>query len=146
MGLKVESESESAQSCPTLLEPRMGARQAPQSMGFSRQEYWSGLPFPSPRDLPDSGIEPRFPALQADSLPTEWERGTGRGSRVVGLGSPQTESRTRAVHRPWTWGSSPGTEGSSFEEQLKEAGRASPGCIIQWLCKEALGHGPAGSH
>ena len=40
-------------------------------MGFSRQKYWSGLPFPSPEDLPDPGIEPRSPALQADSLPTE---------------------------------------------------------------------------
>ena len=40
----------------------------PQSMEFSRQEYWSGLPFPPPRDLPDPGIEPRSPALQADSL------------------------------------------------------------------------------
>ena len=40
-------------------------------MGFSRQEYWSGLPFPSPGDLPDPGIEPGSPALQADSLLTE---------------------------------------------------------------------------
>ena len=40
-------------------------------MGFSRQEYWSGLPFPSPGDLPDPGIEPRSPALQADTLPSE---------------------------------------------------------------------------
>jgi len=40
-------------------------------MGFSRQEYWSGLPFPSPGDHPDPGIEPRFPALQADTLPSE---------------------------------------------------------------------------
>ena len=39
------------------------ARQAPPSMGFSKQEYWSGLPFPSPGDLPDQGIEPRFPTL-----------------------------------------------------------------------------------
>ena len=45
--------------------------QAPLSMGFLRQEYWSGLPFPSPRDLPDPGIEPRPPSLQADSLPSE---------------------------------------------------------------------------
>ena len=43
----------------------------PQSMEFSRQEYWSGLPFPSPGGLPDSGIKPWFPALQADSLPSE---------------------------------------------------------------------------
>ena len=42
------------------------ALQAPLSMGFSRQEYWSGLPFPSPGDLPDPGIKPRSPALQAD--------------------------------------------------------------------------------
>ena len=40
-------------------------------MEFSRQEYWSGLPFPSPGDLPDLGIKPRSPALQADSLPSE---------------------------------------------------------------------------
>ena len=45
------------------------ARQAPMSTGFSRQEYWSGLPFPPPEDLFNSGIEPGSPALQADSLP-----------------------------------------------------------------------------
>ena len=44
---------------------------APPSMGFSRQEYWSGLPFPSPRDLPDPGIEPGSPTLQADALTSE---------------------------------------------------------------------------
>ena len=42
-----------------------------QSMGFSRQECWSGLPFPSPGDLPDPGVEPRSPALQADALLSE---------------------------------------------------------------------------
>ena len=47
------------------------AHQALLSMGFFRQEYWSGLPFPSPGDLLNPGIEPRFPALQADSLPSE---------------------------------------------------------------------------
>ena len=47
------------------------ACQAPLSMGFPRQEYWREFPFPSPGDLPDPGIEPRSPALQADSLPTE---------------------------------------------------------------------------
>ena len=47
------------------------ALQAPPSMGFSRQEYWSGLPSPSPGDLPDPGIEPRSPTLQADALPSE---------------------------------------------------------------------------
>ena len=47
------------------------AHQAPQSMRFSRQEYWSGLPFPSPGDLSNPGIEPRSPALQADALTSE---------------------------------------------------------------------------
>ena len=45
-----------------------GAHQAPPTIGFPRQEYWSGLPFPSPGDLPNSGIKPRSPTLQADSL------------------------------------------------------------------------------
>ena len=43
-----------AKSCPTLVTPWAVARQAPLSMGFSRQEYWSGLPFPTPGDLPDT--------------------------------------------------------------------------------------------
>ena len=47
------------------------AYQAPQFMEFPRQEYWRGLPFPSPRDLPNPGIEPRSPTLQADALPSE---------------------------------------------------------------------------
>ena len=47
------------------------ALQVPLSMGFSRQEYWSEQPFPSPGDLPDPGIKPRSPALQADSLQSE---------------------------------------------------------------------------
>ena len=47
------------------------ACQAPLSMEFSRKEYWNGLPFPSPEDLPKSGKEPGSPALQADSLPSE---------------------------------------------------------------------------
>ena len=47
------------------------ARQAPLSMGFSRQEYWSGLPFPSPGALPDPGIEPGSLTLQAESSPSE---------------------------------------------------------------------------
>ena len=79
----------SLQSCPTLWVPIDGSPtgspvpgilqvrtlewvgQAPISMGFPRQEYWSGLPFPSAGDLPDSGVEIRSPALQADSLLTE---------------------------------------------------------------------------
>ena len=51
------------------------ARQAPLSMGFSRQECWSGLPFPPPEDLPDLGTEPVSPALQKDSLPLSHREG-----------------------------------------------------------------------
>ena len=51
--------------------PRTVAYQAPPSMGFSRQEYQSGLPFPSLGDIPNPGIEPGTPALQADALPSE---------------------------------------------------------------------------
>ena len=54
------SESEVAQSCSTLCDPMDSSlHQAPLPMGFSRQEYWSGLPFPSPGNLPNPGIEPR---------------------------------------------------------------------------------------
>ena len=59
-----------AKSCPTLANLCTVALQAPLSIAFSRQEYWSGLPFPSQGDLSDPGIKPRSPALQADSLPT----------------------------------------------------------------------------
>ena len=58
-------------SCPTLATPWTVACQPPLSVGFFREEGWSGWPFPSPGDLSNSGIEPKSPALQADSLPTE---------------------------------------------------------------------------
>ena len=51
--------------------PRTAAYQAPPSLGFSRQEYWSWVPLPSPGDLPDPGIKPGSPAFQADSLTSE---------------------------------------------------------------------------
>ena len=60
-----------AKSCLTLATPWTVTYQAPLSMRFPRQEYWSGLPFSSPGDLPDPGIEPRSPASQTDSLLTE---------------------------------------------------------------------------
>ena len=60
---KVKSESEVAQSCRLFATPWTAAHQAPLSMGFSWQEYWSGLPFPSLGALPHPGIEPRSPAI-----------------------------------------------------------------------------------
>ena len=71
-----------AQSCLTLETPRTVACQAPLSMGFSRHECWSGLPFPSPGDLPDPGIEPGSPALQAYSLLTELWGNCFRQSKI----------------------------------------------------------------
>ena len=60
-----------AQSCPTLCDPVDCSPQGPLSTKFSRQAYWSGLPFPSLGDFPNPGIKLRSPALQADSLPSE---------------------------------------------------------------------------
>ena len=57
--------------CLTLVTPWTVACQDPLPIGFSRQEYWSGVPFPSPGDHPDPGIEPESPALQVDSPLTE---------------------------------------------------------------------------
>ena len=67
----MKSESEVTQSCLTLCDLWTVVNQAPPSMGFSRQEYWSGLPLTSPRDLPDPGIKLGSPALQADPLLSE---------------------------------------------------------------------------
>ena len=77
------SESEVSQSYPTLCNSvDCVAHQAPLPMGFFRQEYWSGLPFPSPRDLLDPGTEPRSPTFQADALPSE-----SRGKPMTNLDS-----------------------------------------------------------
>ena len=61
--------AKSLQSCLTLCDPWTVAHQAPLSMGFSRQEYWSGLPFLTAEALPNPGIEPVSPAWQTGSLP-----------------------------------------------------------------------------
>ena len=68
------------------------AHQAPLSMGFSRQDYCSGLPFPSPGDLPDPGIEPTSPTLQVDSLPLSHQ---GSPLTIV-LGTENTEKNGTA--------------------------------------------------
>ena len=79
------------QECPTLCDPWTAAHQAPLSMGYSRWEYWSGLPCPPPGDLLNTGIEPRSPALQADSLHLSYQ------------GSPWI---LKWVVYPFSWGSS----------------------------------------
>ena len=71
------------------------AYQAPLSTGFSRQEYWSGLPFPSPGGLPDPGIEPGSPALEADPFTSE-----PPGKRVEGVTTPYSVTGGIAA-LPW---------------------------------------------
>ena len=68
---KVKVKVKSLSRVRLFVTPWTVACQAPPSMGFSRQEYWSGLPFASPGDLPDPGIEPGSPALQADAVTSE---------------------------------------------------------------------------
>ena len=80
--------AQSLQSCQLFATPWTVASQTPLSMGFSRQEYWSGLPCPPPGDLPDPEIEPASPAslaLHADSLPL-----SHKGSPVTAAILPQT--------------------------------------------------------
>ena len=72
--MATESESEVTQSCPTLSDLWTVACQASPFIRFSRQ-YWSGLPFPSQGNLPDPGIEPGSPALEADALTSEPREG-----------------------------------------------------------------------
>ena len=75
--LSTKSKSESCSVVSDTLRPH----ELIQSMKFSRPEYWSGKPFPSPGDLPNPGIEPRSPALQVDSLPAE-PQGKPKNTRV----------------------------------------------------------------
>ena len=69
--LKVKVKAKLLSRVQLFATPWTVAHQASPSMGFSRQEYWSGLPFPSPGDLPDPGIQPGSPALGADALTSE---------------------------------------------------------------------------
>ena len=79
-GRKVKVKVKSLSCVRLFATPWTAAHQAPPSMGFSRQEYWSGLPFPSPGDLSDPGIKPRSPALQADALNSETPGKPKKGS------------------------------------------------------------------
>ena len=86
-------------SCVRLFAPLWTvAYQPPPSMGFSRQEYWSGLPFPSPGDLPDPGIEPGSPAFQADALTSE---PPGK-SRMKQQNGTMKQHWRRLLRVPWT--------------------------------------------
>ena len=115
--------------------PRTIAHQAPLSMGFSRQEYWSGLPFPSPGDLPDLGIEPGSPTLQAASEPA------GKPTKVkVKVVHSCPTLRCHGLNSP---GNSPGQKtgvGSLFLLQgifPTLVSRIAGGFFTSWATKEA---------
>ena len=108
----------------------------PPSMGFSRQEYWSGLPFPSPGDLPNPGIKTRSPALQADSLASELQGRCNRGeftakqllrcvegSVVYGVAQSQTRLK---------WLSSSSSRGVSSTLELRHLRGASMLHVCTW--------------
>ena len=94
MQMKVKVKVKSLSCVRLFATPWIVAHQAPLSMGFSRQEYWSGLPFPSPGDLPDPGMEPVSAAhllhWQVDSLPLSQQ-----GSPYIHLQNPGSDSCTR---------------------------------------------------
>ena len=79
---------------PLFATPWTVAHQAAQSMEFSRQEYWSGLPFPSAGDLPKPGIEPGSPTLQADALPSE-----PPGKPLLPVDQSERKGQSSLVHR-----------------------------------------------
>ena len=113
------------------------AYQAPPSMGFSRQKCWSGLPFPSPGDLPDPGIEPRSPALQADALPSE-----PPGKPTGACWSPLKSYPLELAKSLWdgqdvTVGKhakSPGDDG----KEKRESARHSQMCVLWYVCPLGL--------
>ena len=100
-------------------------------MEFSRQEYWNGLPFPSPGDLPDPGIKPRSPTLQADSLPSEPRGSPGVGGRMRGESSSQI---LKGCQLKWT-DLGPGargvmTTGDRHREWMEPQGKECPNIAI----------------
>ena len=94
---KLVSEVKLLSRVQLFVTPWTVAYQAPPSMGFSRQECWSGLPFPSPGDLPNPGIELGSPALQTDALPSE-PPGKPNRDRSGQFGSIST-----CISRPYFW-------------------------------------------
>ena len=116
-------------------------------MGFSRQEFWSGLPFPSPGSLPDPGIEPRSPTLQADALPSELpgkfikeeaaKSMAGKGEPQLALSSgdqplaPDLGNRAPGMLRGASWaGEEAG--GASLLPALLHLGAARPSRVACW--------------
>ena len=97
MTLRKNTKCQSPSRARLSASPWTAAHQAPLSMRFSRQGYWTGLPFPSPGDRPNPGIKPGSPALQADSLLTELQ-GKPKDTKV----KVKSLSHVRLLLTPWT--------------------------------------------
>ena len=101
-GQERKKESEVVQSFRLCATPWTAAYQSPSPMGFSRQEYWSGLSFPSPGDLPNPGIEPGSPTLQAETLPSEPQGSPNAGQEATvraGHGTKDCFQIRKGVHQ-----------------------------------------------
>ena len=144
-----------AQSCLTLCNPMdCIAHWAPLSMEFSWQEYWSGLPCPSPEDLPNPGIEPRSPTLQADSLPAE-PPGKPKNTGVGSLSLLQIqESNQSLLHCRWIpyyqshqgsprileWVAYPFSKGTSWPRNWTGVSYIAGRFSTSWVTREAQSH------
>ena len=117
-------------------------------MEFSRPEYWGGLPFPFPGDLPNPGIEPRSPALQVDSLPTEPQgkpKNTGVGSLPFSRGSARPRDRAQVSHIAGGFFTSWAT-GEGRRELNVDGAECPPGRVwLSWRDEAALGGEGGGS-
>ena len=109
-----ESEVKSLRRVQLFATPWTVAYHAPPSVGFSRQEYWSGLPFPSPGDLPNPGIEPGSPALQADALPS---KPSGKLRHIQMLSPRATAKDPRRSQREADRDPSPAGSGDSLPQR-----------------------------
>ena len=136
-----------ARSCPTLCNP-IGYK----SMEFSRPEYWSGLPFPSPVDLPNPGIEPRSPTLQADSLPDKPQGKplllTAAAAAATSLqscltlcdpidGSPPGSSEMGLGVKPERWSQNQVLVSQVCTESTSDDSSLTPKC--SWVCTHCWG-------
>ena len=98
-------ESEVAQSCPTLCDPMDCSLPGSSIHGIFQQEYWSGLPFPSPGALPGPGIEPRSPASQTDALPSEPPGNPLEKCEEIRTTAPRADLTEASPWFPCCWGS-----------------------------------------
>ena len=115
------------------------AYQAPPSMGFSRQEYWSGLPFPSPGDIPDPGIVPRSPTLQADALISE-PPGKSTQSRLTLCNPMDYTVHGILQDRILEWVVFPFSRGSSQPRDQTHVSHIAGGFFTSWATREAHIH------